>query len=496
MTTGLTLLENYGKMKNWIGGKLSEPAARNYKNIYCPYTGEVVGEYPQGTGADVDQAVESARTAFPGWAAVNVKDRAQVMFKLKTLLERDFDELSNLAAMESGKTLAEARASIDKGIELVEYGASMPAKIPSDYLEVSEGVTCRLTREPHGVVASITPFNFPMMVPLWTVPIALTAGNCMVMKPSEQVPLSAMRLGELLQEAGLPDGAFNIVNGDVEVVRELCRHPTIKALSFVGSTKVAKIVYESATRTYKQVTALGGAKNYLTCLPDADMSYAPAQIVNSAMGCAGQRCMATNVMIAVGDCDHVIEKMVEHAKSIRLGIDMGAIINKESVARIEGYITQAEKMGGEILVDGRGASPDVLPGSSNGYWVGPTLIDRATPDMPAACEEIFGPVLTILRVKSITEAMEIENRTPYGNQASVFTCSGAQAEYVTKHASAGMVGVNIGVPVPREPFSFGGWNESRFGANDLTGEDGIRFWTRNKKVTTKWITQANPNWMS
>lgn len=497
MSHTVKIINDFGKIRNWIGGKLQASTAESYQNIYTPYTGEIIGEYPQGNMTDVDTAVKTAQAAFKGWSEVNIRDRAQVMYKLKALLEKNLDELANLESLECGKTIAEGVASVQKGIELVEFAASLPNKIAAEYLEVSEGITCRITKEPLGVVASIAPFNFPVMVPLWTLPISLTVGNCVVLKPSEQTPVASLRLAELLQEAGLPDGVLNVVNGDVEVVQSICKHPGIKAVSFVGSTKVAKIVYAAATSTYKQVTALGGAKNYLTCLPDADISWAPQQIVNSAMGCAGQRCMATNVMIAVGDCQDIIDKMVDYAKTLRLGHNMGAIINKPSIERIEGYITQAEKMGAKVLVDGRGAKPSgYVNGEENGYWVGPTLIDNVTLDIPAGYEEIFGPVLSIMHVNSLAEAMEIENKTDYGNQGSIFTTTGASAEYVAKHATSGMIGVNIGVPVPREPFSFGGWNDSRFGATDITGEEGIVFWTRNKKVTTKWVTQKNPQWFS
>ncbi|MBF0280511.1 MAG: CoA-acylating methylmalonate-semialdehyde dehydrogenase [SAR324 cluster bacterium] len=497
MDNAVKIRKDFGRIQNWISGQYQSSSANQYADIYSPYTGEVIGECPMGTTGDVDQAVAAASKAFPGWKNTNIKNRVQVMFRFKDLIEKNLAELSNLVALENGKTLAEAEAGIMKGIECLEYACALPNKIAGEFQEVSAGVTCQMKREPLGVVASISPFNFPFMVPMWTVPLALTAGNAMLLKPSEQVPLSALRMGELLKEAGLPDGIFNVVNGAVEVVEGICDHPDIEAISFVGSSTVAKIVYTRGTATGKQVLALGGAKNHLVCMPDANLEYAPEQIVNSAIGCAGQRCMAASLMVAVGDCSEVIEQMVNYASSVKVGTGQGAIISSAAVKRINSYIDQAEEMGAKVSVDGRNAKPEhYIEGSENGYWVGPTILDNVTPDMPAAHDEIFGPVLSIVHVDTLEEAVELENKSPYGNAASIFTCSGAPAEYLAEHASAGMIGVNIGVPVPREPFSFGGWNDSRYGTGDLTGEDGIYFWTKNKKVTTKWVNPNNPDWMS
>jgi malonate-semialdehyde dehydrogenase (acetylating)/methylmalonate-semialdehyde dehydrogenase len=358
---------------------------------------------------------------------------------------------------------------------------------------VSKGVECRIERHPVGVVASIVPFNFPSMVPHWTILNALVLGNTMVIKPSEKVPLSMLKIAELLNQAGLPKGVFNIVNGDKEVVEAICDHPDIKAVSFVGSTKIAKLVYQRGTATYKRVLALGGAKNHLIVLPDANLKMTASNVVASVTGCAGQRCMAASAMVAVGKSDHIIEAICEEAKKLKVGKDIGAIISKESKERIERYITEAEQQGANVLVDGRNAS---VPGCENGYYVGPTVIDNVTPDMAIAKEEVFGPVLSIMRSKDITEALNIENGNEYGNAAAVFTQNGGAARQVIDRASAGMIGVNIGVPVPREPFSFGGWNESKFGALDITGKSSIEFWTQLKKVTTKWNAEAGINWMS
>ena len=394
--------------------------------------------------------------------------------------------------------MAEAHGDVAKAIEVLEFGCSIPNKISGPMQEVSNGIYCQVIKEPIGVVASIVPFNFPVMCPMWTIPIALTVGNTMVLKPSEQVPLGSMKLAALLKEAGLPDGVLNIVHGGVDVVNAICDNTDIKAMSFVGSTKVAKLVYGRAAMAGKRVLALGGAKNHLILMPDANPETAPSQIVDSAMGCAGQRCMAASVMVAVGDCDKHIQGMVAYAKSIKLGEKLGTVINKQSVERINNYITAAEKMGAKVLVDGRNQKPDNtdIKGLEGGYWVGATLLDNVSPDMPAGCEEIFGPVLSIIRVKTIEDALKIENNNPYGNAASIFTSSGANAQYLFRNANAGMNGVNVGVPVPREPFGFGGWNDSKFGNGDLTGDQGIDFWTQDRKITTKFIEPQTRNWMS
>jgi malonate-semialdehyde dehydrogenase (acetylating)/methylmalonate-semialdehyde dehydrogenase len=315
----------------------------------------------------------------------------------------------------------------------------------------------------------------------------------MILKPSEKVPLSSAKIALLLKEAGLPDGVFNIINGDVEIVEAICDHPGIEAVSFVGSTKVAKIVYQRATSNYKRCLALGGAKNHLMVLPDAIPSMTAQNVAASMSGCAGQRCMAASAMVGVGNVDHIIEKICEEARKIVPGENLGAIINKESKERIEKYITEAETQGAKILVDGRNAK---VAGMENGTYVGPTVIDYVTPEMSVAKEEIFGPVISIMRTNTVDEALAIENKNPYGNAASVFTQNGGMARYIIDRANAGMIGINVGVPVPREPFSFGGWNESKFGVGDITGKSSIEFWTKLKKSTTKWNPEAGVNWMS
>jgi malonate-semialdehyde dehydrogenase (acetylating) / methylmalonate-semialdehyde dehydrogenase len=380
-----------------------------------------------------------------------------------------------------------------KSAELTEFACSLPQIAPGEVLEVSRGVECRIERFPVGVVASITPFNFPNMVPNWSIPNAIALGNCMILKPSELVPISAGRIAELLKEAGLPDGVFQVVHGGQETVEAICDHPGIAAVSFVGSTKVAKIVYRRATSNLKRCLALGGAKNHLIVMPDADREMAATNIVASMSGCAGQRCMAASVMVGVSKVDHIVERMKEVAAAMVPGKDIGPVISAAAKERISRYIDEAEAGGAKVIVDGRKA---VVPGREGGYFLGPTIIDRVTPDMKIAQEEVFGPVLVIVRAADVDEALRIENASPYGNAASVFTESGGVARYVMERASAGMVGVNVGVPVPREPFSFGGWNESRFGVGDITGRGSIEFWTQAKKMTTKWNREAGVNWMS
>jgi len=477
---------------NWIGGEKVAGSGERVP-IVCPWSGQTLADVAFSRADDVARAVRVARQAFPDWKATPIKERVQVMFRFKALLEAHRKELGKIAALESGKLPAEAEAGLMKGVEVVEFACALPNLIAEGTLEVSRGVECGSRREPLGVTASIVPFNFPIMVPLWTLPIAITTGNCFLLKASEQVPLSMMRVAELLREAGLPDGVFNIVQGGQEAVEAICDHPEIAAVSFVGSTRVARAVYTRATAAGKRALCMGGAKNHTILMPDATPDFASTGIVNSAMGCAGQRCMAVSNLVAVGDpCQPIIDRMGEYARSILPGDHIGAIINRQSYERILKYIEEAEQGGARILVDGRNRHPD---GLEEGYWLAPTLIDGVTPDMPCAQDEIFGPVLSILRVPSLEEAVAIENGSPYGNAASIFTNSGDAADYLASHASSGMIGVNIGVPVPREPFSFGGFNDSRFGAGDITGEDGIRFWTQNRKVTVKWLPQSSSHWL-
>jgi malonate-semialdehyde dehydrogenase (acetylating) / methylmalonate-semialdehyde dehydrogenase len=483
----------YSPVQNYINGKFVDSSSSRSLDIISPIDGNLLSKVPMSTSADLDAAVKAAKTAFPAWSKTPIKERVQVFFRYKYLLEKHLKELAELVQEENGKTYGEAVAEIEKSIELTEFAVSLPQLITGEVLEVSKGVECRTEHVALGVVASIVPFNFPSMVPNWTLPNAIALGNCMIIKPSEKVPLSCGRLALLLKEAGLPDGVFNIVNGDSEIVTAICDHPGIEAVSFVGSTKVAKIVYQRATSHYKRCLALGGAKNHLMVLPDAIPGMTAQNVAASMSGCAGQRCMAASAMVGVGNIDHIIDKICEEAKKIIPGENLGAVINKASQDRIEKFITEAEQQGAKILVDGRNTK---VKGKENGTYVGPTVIDHVKPDMSVATEEIFGPVISIMRTNTVDEALAIENANPYGNAASVFTQNGGMARYIIDRASAGMIGVNVGVPVPREPFSFGGWNESKFGVGDITGKSSIEFWTKLKKSTTKWNPEAGVNWMS
>lgn len=483
----------YPPVQNYINGKFVDASSLRSLDVISPLDGTLLSKVPMSTAKDLDEGVKSAKAAFPTWSRTPIKERVQVFFKYKYLLEKNLQELAALVSEENGKTMGEASAEIEKCIELTEFACSLPQLVTGEVLEVSKGVECRTEHVPLGVVASIVPFNFPSMVPNWTIPNAIALGNCMVIKPSEKVPLSVGRLALLLKEAGLPDGVFNIVHGDSEIVEAICDNPGIEAVSFVGSTKVAKIVYQRATKNFKRALALGGAKNHLMVLPDAKADMTAQNVAASMSGCAGQRCMAASAMVGVGNIDHIVEKICDEAKKIVPGKNLGAVISKESKERIEKYIGEAEKDGAKILVDGRGAK---VEGKENGTYVGPTVIDYVKPEMSVAREEIFGPVISIMRTNTIDEALAIENANPYGNAASVFTQNGGLARYIIDHASAGMIGVNVGVPVPREPFSFGGWNESKFGVGDITGKSSIEFWTKLKKSTTKWNPEAGVNWMS
>ena len=482
----------YQEVKNYVSGNLVSNDVETME-VISPLDGSLLSTVPLSKMDDLDEAVKAAQAAYPEWSAMPIKDRVQIFYRYKTLMHDNLEELANLVHEENGKTIGESIAEVEKSIELTEFACSLPQLIQGEILEVSKGVECRIEKKPIGVVASIAPFNFPHMVPHWTLPNAIALGNCMIIKPSEVVPISAIKIAEMLKEAGLPDGVFNVVNGDRAIVEAICDHPGIEAVSFVGSTKVAKIVYKRATSNLKRCVALGGAKNHLLVFPDAHLEMTASNVVASMSGCAGQRCMAAASMVGVGAIDHIIEKMCGEAKKLIPGENLGSVISAAAKERIENYIDEAEKAGAKILVDGRNTT---VPGKEGGFYVGPTIIDHVTPDMAIAKEEVFGPVISIIRAKDIDEAIDIENSSDYGNAAAVFTQSGGIARQVMEKASAGMIGVNIGVPVPREPFSFGGWNDSKFGVGDITGKSSIEFWTQSKKTTTKWNPDAKTNWMS
>jgi malonate-semialdehyde dehydrogenase (acetylating) / methylmalonate-semialdehyde dehydrogenase len=490
----LATTDGDASVPHFFAGKVQLPSVVGAAlKIHSPLDGAFLGELHSATTDEIEKVVAGAREAFASWRTTPIKDRVQVFYKFKQLVEEDMRRLSETVSRENGKTIAEAEAGIRKGLEVVEFATSLPNLIAGNLLAVSSGVDCHTRRFPLGVVAGITPFNFPAMVPMWMFPLAIACGNTFILKPSEQVPFTPVLLAELLTEAGLPPGVFNVVQGTRPTVEALLDHQDIQAVTFVGSTKVAREVYSRGIASGKRVLALGGAKNHVVVVPDADPEITARNVVSSAMGCAGQRCMAASVMVAVGAVNPIIEAIVASARSIRTGIDMGAVINPAARDRIMGYIDRAEKRGAKILIDGRGVSVD---GKKSGNYVGPTIIDDVKIGDECACDEIFGPVLTILRVRTLSEALEIVNATPYGNAASIYTSDGATAAYFEEQADAGMIGVNIGVPVPREPFSFGGWKNSRFGHGDITGMDAVNFWTQSKKVTRKWSAHHQGNWMS
>ena len=462
--------------------------------VISPYTGKEIGFYHQSTLPEIADAIHSASQAQVEWGKTPIKERSKVLFNFRQILIRDMDQISHVIASESGKTWAEAKAGLLKGVEVLEYALSLQNLDLGGKVEVSRGVFCEYRRESLGVIANITPFNFPAMVPMWTIPITLALGNAYLWKPSDKTPLTSNFLAQALKEAGLPSGLFQVLNGGKETVDAIIDHPEVKAIGFVGSSKVAKMVYQRGTALGKRVLALGGAKNHIVLLPDANIDLSGPGISDSFTGCAGQRCMAATVLLAVGNVDHHISKIIERASSLKLGQDMGAIITRAQVDFLSQAIDRAEKNGAKILLDGRKA---IAPkGFEGGHWIGPTILDQVKPNQEAACDELFGPVISIVRCSSLQEAMAIENANPYGNACSVFTSSGDLAERVIQAAKVGMVGVNIGVPVPREPFSFGGVNESKYGHGDITGQHSLDFWTNVKKVTTKWERQSDQTWMS
>ncbi|RIA98716.1 Aldehyde/histidinol dehydrogenase [Glomus cerebriforme] len=475
-------------LQNFIGGEYvdSIQTSCKYVPVTTPHTGKVIAQCPVSTAEDVEKAVEVAKKAFKTWSARTVKDRVQTLFRFHNLLHTHIDELADLIVLEHGKNKAEAIASIAKGAETVEYATSLPQLIQGKILDVSRGVTCNDTRVPLGVVASIVPFNFPIMVPMWTLPIAIATGNTLILKPSEKVPLTMNRVVALLKEAGVPDGVVNLVNGTVDAVNAICDHPDIKAVTFVGTSHVANLVMERCHKLGKRVLALGGAKNHLIASPDCNVETTSTDVVNSFSGCAGQRCMAASVLLIIGSQPELLERIIAKATALQPGSkagEVGPVIDKASLDKITSYIEASEQGGANVLVDGRSWTKS----HTEGFWIGPTIIFHNNKEDKALHDEIFGPVLSIFQCSNKEEAIEIENNNPYGNAACIYTTTGATAEWFITRFSAAMCGVNIGVPVPREPFSFGGINRSKFGNFvDITGDGGVEFFTWRRKVTTRW----------
>jgi malonate-semialdehyde dehydrogenase (acetylating)/methylmalonate-semialdehyde dehydrogenase len=474
------------------------PASGGELDVRSPYTGERIGTVRLSSSADVGAAVAAAAGAARAWAATPLRERVRPLRRFYELVEQHADDLANTVALESGKLPAEALAGIQRGLEVVEYALGLPSSDAGAILEVSRGVTCELRREPLGVVAGITPFNFPAMVPMWMFPIAVALGNAFVLKPSEKVPLSACRIGELMTEAGFEPGVFSVVHGDRTAVHALVDHPDVRAVAFVGSTPVARAVYGRATALGKRALCLGGAKNHLVVVPDADEALTVRGVVDSFTGCAGQRCMAASVLVVVGDAARFVDPVVRAASALELGTTMGAIIDAAARARLVAAIDRAEAGGAVVRLDGRSRAAPA--GFEGGSWLGPTVIEHGKagtgPPPEALTTELFGPVLSVVHVDTIDEALELERSSPYGNATSVFTQSAAVARYVADRATCGMIGVNVGVPVPREPFGFGGTKESRFGHGDITGAGGVALWSQTKKITTRWAPSSDRSWTS
>jgi malonate-semialdehyde dehydrogenase (acetylating) / methylmalonate-semialdehyde dehydrogenase len=471
-----------------IGGRFQESGSDEVDPIYDPATGETIALLPYSTPDEIDRAVRAASEAFTAWADTPVPDRAQVMFRFKALLEDLFEELSRLVTHENGKTLAEARGEVRRAIEVVELACGAPTLMMGTNLDqIADGIDEELVRFPVGVVAGITPFNFPNMVPLWMIPLAIVCGNTFVHKPSQRTPLSAIRIAELLTEAGLPDGVFNVVHGAKDSVDALLTHPDVAAVSFVGSAGVAAYIYATGAANGKRVQALGGAKNHLLVMDDADLDKTVTALLSSAFGNAGQRCLAGSVAVGVGSLgDALVQELSDQAGRLKVGpgmepaTDMGPVIREERRKELIGYIEQGEEVGATLVSDGRGVGP------SEGFFLGPTIFDRVTPDMALWRDELFGPVLSVVRASDIDEALDILNASSYGNAASIFTTSGANARAFKRRAEAGMLGVNVGVAAPMAFFPFTGWKSSFFGDLHATGKDGIRFYTRHKVVTSRW----------
>lgn len=480
--------------KNLLGSEWRDSVTGERKDVISPWTGQVVATVPMSDARDVDAVVKRAKDAAFGWRSVPIKERTLTLFRYRELVLRDLEKLSHRAASEAGKTVAEARAGILKGVEVIEFALSLQNLDQGGVLEVSRGVSCEVRREPLGVVAGITPFNFPAMVPMWLYPIAITVGNAFVWKPSEKVPMTACLLAELALEAGFPAGVLSLVHGGQKTAEALVDHPDVAALGFVGSSLAAKSLYVRAAQRGTRALCLGGAKNVLMVVPDADPDVTVPGVVASFTGCAGQRCMAASLLVAVGDVDAILERIAAQAEKIRLGHDMGAIIDRTALHRLEADLEAAKNDGAQLRLDGRG--PTAPAGYENGHWLAPTIIDRATYGMACTKRELFGPIMTIVRVRNLDEALEIERQGEYGNATSVFTTKGAVARYVADHATSGMIGVNVGVPVPREPFSFGGTKHSRFGEGDITGKSGVEHWSTLKKITSKWELSKDNSWMS
>ncbi|KAE8439547.1 CoA-acylating methylmalonate-semialdehyde dehydrogenase [Vreelandella piezotolerans] len=480
---------------HFINGQRSEGTSGSAQDVFNPATGQVTGRVALASSADVDTAVQAAQAAFPAWADTPPIRRARVMFKFLELLNANKDALAEAITKEHGKVFTDAQGEVARGIDIVEFACGIPQLLKGDYTEqVSTGIDNWTVRQPLGVVAGITPFNFPAMVPMWMFPIAIAAGNTFILKPSPLDPSASLMIADLLQQAGLPDGVFNVVQGDKDSVEALIDHPDVKALSFVGSTPIANLIYERGAKHGKRVQALGGAKNHMVVMPDAHLDKAVDALIGAAYGSAGERCMAISVAVLVGDvADKVVPMLTERAEALKvkdgmqLDAEMGPIVTRQAHQRITGYIEKGVAEGAELVVDGRefdGAQAG--EGCSDGFWMGGTLFDHVTPEMTIYKEEIFGPVLVCVRVPDVATAIQLINGHEFGNGVSCFTESGSVAREFGRRIQVGMVGINVPIPVPMAWHGFGGWKRSLFGDTHAYGEEGVRFYTKQKSIMQRW----------
>ncbi|UGT42222.1 CoA-acylating methylmalonate-semialdehyde dehydrogenase [Nocardia yamanashiensis] len=480
---------------HWLDGKSFAGSSAATAPVTNPATGVVTGQVALANVADVRTVVDAAAAAFPAWRDASLAKRTQVLFKFRELLNERKEELAAIITSEHGKVLADALGEVTRGLEVVEFACGVPHLLKGGYTEnASTKVDIFSVRQPLGPVAIISPFNFPAMVPMWFFPLAIAAGNTVVLKPSEKDPSAALWIAELWAEAGLPDGVFNVVQGDKVAVDELLENPAIKSVSFVGSTPIAKYVYERGTAHGKRVQALGGAKNHMVVLPDADLDLAADAAVNAGFGSAGERCMAISALVAVGDiADDLVARIAERARTIRTGdgtkgTDMGPLVTEQHRDKVASYIDAGESAGAKVVLDGRTVDAD---GAADGFWLGPTILDNVTPEMTVYTDEIFGPVLSVVRVESYDDALALINANQYGNGTAIFTNDGGAARRFHNEVEVGMVGINVPIPVPMAYYSFGGWKNSLFGDSHAHGIDGVHFFTRTKAVTTRWLDPSH-----
>ncbi|MGE8096715.1 CoA-acylating methylmalonate-semialdehyde dehydrogenase [Pseudomonas fluorescens] len=476
---------------HYLNGQVQDTGSERFSNVFNPATGAIQARVGLASQQTVDEAVASALRAFPAWSEQSSLRRSRVMFKFKELLDRHHNELAEIISREHGKVLSDARGEVTRGIEIVEYACGAPNLLKTEFSDnIGGGIDNWNLRQPLGVCAGVTPFNFPVMVPLWMIPLALVTGNCFILKPSERDPSASLLMARLLSEAGLPDGVFNVVQGDKSAVDALLQHPDIEAISFVGSTPIAEYIHQQATARGKRVQALGGAKNHMIVMPDADLDQAADALIGAAFGSAGERCMAISIAVAVGDVgDKLIAKLLPRIDQLKIGngmqgdSDMGPLVTAEHKAKVEGFIDQGVAQGAQLIVDGRGFK---VPGAENGFFVGATLFDKVTTEMSIYQQEIFGPVLGIVRVPDFASAVALINAHEFGNGVSCFTSDGGIARAFARTIKVGMVGINVPIPVPMAWHSFGGWKRSLFGDHHAYGEEGIRFYSRYKSVMQRW----------